>query len=139
VHDSLPLALMIVLVIALVALVGACFAFAFTRQIARASVAGHVPGAGSLAGGGSADDGKSITYSTGKSAADSDDDRARRLLRMKRELLEQWAKDGKTIDVVTEARAELTALEVDERATAWRDYSAAAANEPLEPERPFAS
>lgn len=61
------------------------------------------------------------------------------MLRLKRELLEQWAKEGKPIDVVTEAKAEIVALEIEERAGAWRDFVASAADEPLEPERPFAS
>jgi hypothetical protein len=116
-----------------VALVAAVLA-----QIARASVAGHVPGAGSHAGGGRAGDGKSTTDFAEKSREDSDDV-DRRLLRLKRELLEQWAKEGQTIDLVAEAKAELVALEVVERASAWRDHVAAAADEPLNPERPFAS
>jgi len=115
------------------------FLAARLAQIAKASDAGHVPGTGSLAGGGSAGARKSTTYSEESPADSYDDDARSRLLRLKRELLEQWAKDHKTIDAITEARAELVALEIEERASAWRDYTAAAADEPLDPERPFAS
>lgn len=106
---------------------------ALSRTKAKASVAGHVPGAGFHAGGGSADSTKHNTVMPQTT------DRSARLLRLKRELLERWAMDGRPIDIVAEAQAELVALEIEERANAWRDYTASAADEPIVPERPFAS
>lgn len=134
---NIDLAAVLVFLLALTVAIVALYAALLLAQIARASVAGHVPGTGSHAGGGRAGEGKSTTHSE-ESPKDSIA-LEQRLLRLKRELLEQWAKEGKPIDVVTEAKAEIVALEIEERAGAWRDFVASAADEPLEPERPFAS
>jgi hypothetical protein len=130
------LAFVFLLLAFVVLAVAARLYFALGREIARAGVAGHVPGTGSHAGGGRAGDRKSTT-DPAKSLADSDDD-ARRL-HMKRELLERWATEGKPIDAIAEAHAELVVLEVEERSRAWRNFTAAAADEPVDAERPFAS
>jgi hypothetical protein len=120
--------LLYVVVVALT-VVFACAAIVAGLEKAKTRVAGHIPGAGLHGRGGRAAD--------RDNDAESDADKRDRLIRRKRELLEAWAKDGRTIDIVTEAHAELVALEIEERGNAWRNYTAAAASEPLGVETPF--